>query len=646
MAEPSSSNTILEERKDVMVSPFGDTKPTLRTAYFLKPTATSMEEPDLPSDSISPLPPQTSQRNNFPLKVSSITWTRPQENWITWVSRMQSKHQAAWKKSGIDQAILSSTYHIKKCFELIIGLSEKWCIDTNTFVFPWGEATITLEDVIVLGGYSVLGSPVSCSVENREWKVIEEKLMDARKEVVRSRARKACQLSWMKMFNNGGSEIEHEAFLALWLSRLVFQNSSHVIRKEVFPIAIRLARGIPIALAPAVLASIYRDLSQLKRAIVAGNIESRLELSSPFQLVQLWAWERFPILQPRPDVLNLGDPRSARWDKATISKVENVRLALDSAAESFLWRPYAKNLQNWCFPKFYRENEELVMADSGFDRHVESFIRCLRVSKIFGLDYMENYFPHRVAMQFGMDQDLPGRVTLDKTREIAWMNYSKPTSDTKFYIPSRLFESDVTTRYLKWWKQMVLCQNKKVSGSAQQQRSAKRSKPDLQTSKGKQTSIDPDVPPPGFRPKSNMNESRISAEKDRPAAVEMFTGNNQQSFGNDVIANGELPCQCQSNFASNTHDGTDRNMGPSSQSAQKISGSKATTGASVRAMDQMEVAQENRAGNMTSYRVGINGKAGEANANKLDIAELENWIGLLERKVAKLKAARRLGAQV
>ncbi|XP_011009306.1 PREDICTED: uncharacterized protein LOC105114456 [Populus euphratica] len=255
-----------------------------------------MEEPDLPSDSISPLPPETSQRNNFPLKVSSISWTRPQENWITWVSRMQSKYQAAWKKSAI----------------------------------------ITLEDVIVLGGYSVLGSPVSCSVENREWKVIEEKLMDARKEVVRSRARKACRLSWMKMFNNGGSEIEHEAFLALWLSRLVFQNSSHVIRKEVFPIAIRLARGNPIALAPAVLASIFRDLSQLKRAIVAGNVESRLERFSPSQLVQLWARERFPILQPRPDVLNLGGPRSARWDKATISKVENVRLALDSAAEGFL----------------------------------------------------------------------------------------------------------------------------------------------------------------------------------------------------------------------------------------------------------------------------------------------------------------------
>ncbi|KAJ6753588.1 PROTEIN MAIN-LIKE 2 [Salix purpurea] len=354
MAKPSSSNTILEERKDFMVSPFGDSKPALRKAYFLKPTATSMEEPELPSDSISQLSPQTLQRDNCPLKSSSMSWVHPQQDWITWVSRMQSKHQAAWKKSGIDQAILNSTYDIKKSIELIIGLSEKWCPNTNTFVFPWGEATITLEDVIILGGYSVLGSPVSCFVENREWEVIEEKLMDARMNI---------------------------------------------------------------------------------------------------------------------------------------------------------------------------------------------------------------------------------------TREIAWMNYNKPTSDTKLYIPSRLSESNVTTRYLKWWEQMVLGKNKKVSGSSQHQRSAKRSKPDLQVSKGEKTSIDPDVPP-GFRPKNNMNVSRISAKKDKPAAVEMLAGNNQQSFGNEVIANGELRGQSQCNFTSKVHDGTDRNMEPPSQSAQNISGGEATMGAAGRATDQ------------------------------------------------------------
>jgi hypothetical protein len=40
--------------------------------------------------------------------------------------------------------------------DLVYGVVEKWCSETNTFVFPFGEATITLEDVIVLGGYSLV----------------------------------------------------------------------------------------------------------------------------------------------------------------------------------------------------------------------------------------------------------------------------------------------------------------------------------------------------------------------------------------------------------------------------------------------------------------------------------------------------------
>jgi len=43
---------------------------------------------------------------------------------------------------------------------LLFGVVEKWCCDTNTFVFPFGEATLTLEDIMVLGGYPVLGDPV------------------------------------------------------------------------------------------------------------------------------------------------------------------------------------------------------------------------------------------------------------------------------------------------------------------------------------------------------------------------------------------------------------------------------------------------------------------------------------------------------
>ncbi|KAJ0091567.1 hypothetical protein Patl1_13460 [Pistacia atlantica] len=72
----------------------------------------------------------------------------------------------------------------------------------------------------------------------------------------------------MKKFMDSGSEIEHEAFPALWFSRFVL-SPYNLIVKFVFPIAVHLARGTRIALAPAILASIYKDLSSLKEKIVA-----------------------------------------------------------------------------------------------------------------------------------------------------------------------------------------------------------------------------------------------------------------------------------------------------------------------------------------------------------------------------------------
>ena len=158
---------------------------------------------------------------------------------------------------------------------------------------------------------------------------------------------------------DSGSEIEHEAFLVFWLSRFVFPVSNAIV-KTIFPIAIHLARGTRIALAPAVLAHIYRDLSLLKEKIVAlaqlDHFENEQDssalvvtLHSPLQLVQIWAWERFIELRPKPNLIQLGEPRFAQWHK-TMLRVENVRTVLDSAEESFDWRPYAKTLTKLEFP--------------------------------------------------------------------------------------------------------------------------------------------------------------------------------------------------------------------------------------------------------------------------------------------------------
>ena len=44
---------------------------------------------------------------------------------------------------------------------LITGLVERWRPETNTFHFPSGEATITLEDVAYIYGLPIDGPPVT-----------------------------------------------------------------------------------------------------------------------------------------------------------------------------------------------------------------------------------------------------------------------------------------------------------------------------------------------------------------------------------------------------------------------------------------------------------------------------------------------------
>ncbi|XP_007214250.2 protein MAINTENANCE OF MERISTEMS [Prunus persica] len=454
---------MVEEREEYMISSTGG-NPFLKLACFLKPTSSSsINEPPLKLTHCFSSLRSHSEPNKWPLKVQFRGWPPGREDWKTWVGQMASVHQPTWEKAGIYEAITNSTYHIRRENDLVYGFAEKWCSETNTFIFPWGEATITLEDVMVLGGYSVLGDSVLSPLEIPRLKQIQKKLLELRKEICKSAGLKEVSTNlWQKKFMNSGNEFEHEAFLVFWLSRYVFLGANYLIHTRVFSIAIHLAMGTRIALAPAVLASVYRDLGLLKGKIVASNqlkIDDafiELVLKSPLQLVQVWAWERFLELRPKPNGINYAEPRMARWDKVNGPKVQNLRMVLDSAGGDFQWRPYAMAIENWNLPKCYPHWEKWVCVGPDLDDELLSFVRCLRVSELVGLGTIEHYLPHRVAMQFGYDQDLPCSVSRpNHNSDIAWKHYNKEIKNVKLYLPCRLFEADVSTKYLKWWKQSV-----------------------------------------------------------------------------------------------------------------------------------------------------------------------------------------------
>lgn len=117
-------------------------------------------------------------------------------------------------------------------------------------------------------------------------------------------------------------------------------------------------------------------------------------------------------------LINHEDPLLFRWNKVQALKIDDVKLALDSAVDDFLWRPYGKYAYKCGM--FYPKDEIWVPFSKELDKAMLSFAICMRVSEPVGFDSIEQYLPRRVAMQFGVGQDIPSYVPrLNETKEVS-----------------------------------------------------------------------------------------------------------------------------------------------------------------------------------------------------------------------------------
>ncbi|CAJ2639713.1 unnamed protein product [Trifolium pratense] len=138
-------------------------------------------------------------------------------------------------------------------------------------------------------------------------------------------------------------------------------------------------------------------------------------------------------------LINHEDPLLFRWNKIQALKIENVKLALDLAIDDFLWRSYVRYSDK--YGMFYPNDEIWIPFERDLHKHILSLVTCLRVSEFVGFDSIEQYLPHRVAMQFRMDQDDPSYV--------ARFNETEMRSDKNLYFPPRLFEADTLPHAMK-----------------------------------------------------------------------------------------------------------------------------------------------------------------------------------------------------
>ncbi|GJV77909.1 serine/threonine-protein phosphatase 7 long form-like protein [Tanacetum coccineum] len=442
-----SIDAIVEERNVVT-----QTRRKKRIDHFLHPIISINSPPPArpakPTSSISSI-------HTYLNKVKFIGWFSPQQKWEDWVKTMKAAHSPGWKMAGIHDAIMNSTFKIPQNKSLIFWVAEKWSPKTNTFILPWGEVTITLEDMMVLGGLSVLGGPVTSHVESPQDCDALSQLNNAYVKLIKSPSRKASSNAWMTEFKNNQNVHEHEAFIALWLSKYLFPSVKDTVLPDTFALAIHLARGRKMALAPAVLATLYRDLHLLQNTILdlqQGETERVLQqVCSPMYYIQVWVLERFPCVRPDHGMLDIRDDetRLARWAKLVQKSTDYATLESGIRGEHFVWRPYVKDTNHFISHTIYKRNGSIKKIGN---EELDSFARCLRVSKLVGLDISQQYFPHRVHKQFGYNQDIPADVIHLESNEDAWADYATPLENEYIYLPSRQFEGHVTVRYEKWWK--------------------------------------------------------------------------------------------------------------------------------------------------------------------------------------------------
>ncbi|RYR14041.1 hypothetical protein Ahy_B04g070710 isoform B [Arachis hypogaea] len=163
---------------------------------------------------------------------------------------------------------------------LLSAFIERWCPETHTFHMPFGECTITLQDVAYQLGLPIDGEPVSGCLN--EFENLMENVTD---ETVRIYAR---------------------AYILMLLSSQLFADkNANRVHLRWLPYLASLDNLGRYSWGSAVLAWLYRCLCR-------GTNRNAVNLAGPLQLLQSWIFWRFPSL--RPSGFNIFEfPLSSRY---------------------------------------------------------------------------------------------------------------------------------------------------------------------------------------------------------------------------------------------------------------------------------------------------------------------------------------------
>eukprot|EP00268_Persea_americana_P002268 TRINITY_DN10672_c0_g1_i8.p1 TRINITY_DN10672_c0_g1~~TRINITY_DN10672_c0_g1_i8.p1 ORF type:complete len:248 (+),score=26.44 TRINITY_DN10672_c0_g1_i8:166-909(+) len=240
---------------------------------------------------------------------------------------------------------------------MVSACVERWQPETNTFHMPFGEMTITLDDVSTILGIHVTGKAVSVEQLSfeRSKTLVEHGLavtsQQAHEELVGVRG-SSVRLEWLKDLFGDVTDADLEehirhaarAYLLYILGCILFTDKSGTKVPVLYlRLLMNLDQARTYAWGAAALAHLYRQLGFATRSGVR-------QIAGYLTLLEAWIYEHFPrckLHQNRACTGNL--PRVHRWvprreSGDQMSNLQSLREALDDLdAHEVVWDPYREH---------------------------------------------------------------------------------------------------------------------------------------------------------------------------------------------------------------------------------------------------------------------------------------------------------------
>ncbi|KAM0051442.1 putative protein-serine/threonine phosphatase [Helianthus debilis subsp. tardiflorus] len=236
---------------------------------------------------------------------------------------------------------------------LITALVERWRPETHTFHLPFGETTVTLQDVNVLWGLPIDGLPISGADTGMSMYTIRDKcetvlgFAPVKAHVRGKRIRSSEVLARITAsFSENEASDEDCIFRA---RQIIFyligctifpDNANNLIDVKFLDFLVDLPACSGYSWGGAVLALLYKNLCNA----IAPNA---IAITGPVALLQVWAWERFRCFAPAVARFQFNAPLAARWKGSlTCTDVSThclrtYRSQLQSMTKAtYNWRPY------------------------------------------------------------------------------------------------------------------------------------------------------------------------------------------------------------------------------------------------------------------------------------------------------------------